>query len=486
MKLVIVAWGEVGNNIVTAAVQEFRNQGVDTSIVGILRCKDESNPTKAFRERMVEENPDVVLWWFWACEFEFIQIARKALPKSRFVMFNWDDPYCWACKLNRMAERLAYFDMALACSSEKLAEYRKVVPSSYLYFPPFSPRYHEYDYDEKYACDVSFICTNLYGDKDTFPNQFIDRRSLLQAFENSSLDFHLYGPESIKDAAPTSYKGRIDFAVNRKVFSSSKINLCTHVIIAQDYLNERVVTCLASKGLLLTDPTPGLGGFLEDGGHVVTMKSNDPEQVVKQAEEIVANIKEYEKVKESGKEIIQRQHLRKWVGGIVEKLSPTIVVLMHGYSKEAVDSLATSHKILVACDEDVDDPRIVRVCQPYSEPHVTFNKMLEHTDNSSIIVLWHKDMRMGTEGWDNLLKDHWYPRLLRYHTASPLTVITNSFVHRFQHVAYAAPIYDWAKDISCDEDTFVDIRVEGYTEAKDDFYDSKVMQDIRKSYQNKK
>lgn len=492
MKLSIVTWGEVGNNIVTASAQEFRKQGIATSLVGILKCKDHPDPTQIFRRRMVKENPDVVLWWFWACEFDFIKVARDVLPNAKFVMFNWDDPHCWTYELNKMKERLQYFDMALTCSSEKLKEYQNIVPESYLYFPPFSPKYHRYEYDEKYTCDVSFICTNLYGDKETFPNQFIDRRSLLQAFEASPLTFHLYGPEGIREAAPTSYQGPVDFAINRKVFSSSKVNICTHVIIAQDYLNERVVTCLASKGLLLTDPTPNLGGFLEDGTHLVTMKSNDPDKVVQQARDMISKIEDYEKVKQAGMEAIQRQHVSKWVGGIVEKvnclLDPQIVVLMHGYSKESVDSLSTEATVLVSCkDGDCgDDTRVKRIgnCNVGESPYIVYNRMLSDISNHSIVLLWHKDMRMKTEGWETLLKNAWNPKLLRFHTPAPLTVVTRAFVQRFHHVAYASPIHDWVGDITTRESDPVDIQVEGYKEEKDSLYDSQVMQDIRKNYRN--
>ena len=487
MKIVIVAWGEVGNNIVTAAKEEFQKQGIETSIIGILKCKDHPKPFDIFRKRIVKESPDVILWWFWACDFDFIKIARGATPDSLQVMFNWDDPHCWTYKLNKMKDRLQYFDMTLVCSSEKLEEYRKIVPESHLYFPPFSPKYHYHDYDEKFSCDVSFICTNLYGDKDMFPDQFVDRRSLLQAFEKSSLNFHLYGPESIKAAAPTSYQGPVDFAINRKVFSSSKINLCTHVITAQNYLNERVVTCLASKGLLLTDPTPGLGGFLQDGEHVVTMKSNDPEAIVKQAEDIIACIGEYEKIRERGKEVIQRQHLCEWTKGILEKIhtvmNPKIVVLMHGYSKESVDSLDTDSTILVSCSEECNDPRVTKVEEEGSETYVTFNRMLHHvTHETPIVVLWNKEMRMQTKDWETILKNNWNTKLLSYNTPSPLTVVTHAFAQRFNHTAYALPIHRWVHELSNQDSPYVDIQVMGYIEETDKLYDSNVMRDVRSNF----
>ena len=329
MKIVIVAWGEQGENIITASSDEFRNQGLDTELIGILCCKDHQDPVSVFNQKLSNANPDIILWWFWACDLEFIKTAKVTCPAAVHIMFNWDDPHCWTYKLNCMEDRLVYFDMVLACSSEQLNEYQKVVPSSHLYFPPFSPKYHYYDYSDMYACDVSFICTNLYENKEMFPNQFVDRKALLQAFDKSSLNFHLYGPDSVKEAAPRSYKGSIDFATNRQVFSSSKINLCTHVMIARDYLNERVVTCLSSKGLLLTDPSPGLGGFLKDGEHVITMKSNNPDQIVKQAEEMVERIREYDKVKVQGQEAIQRQHLSAWVNGILEMINKHLLTVVY-------------------------------------------------------------------------------------------------------------------------------------------------------------
>ncbi len=113
--------------------------------------------------------------------------------------------------------------------------------------------------------------------------------------------------------------------------------------------------------------------------------------------------------------------------------------------------------------------------------------MIHHVimDNP-VVVLWHKDMRMKTKEWDTMLCKQWNPKRLSFPTLAPLTVVTHAFLSKCNHVAYASLVHEWVKDVAKigEDRPAIDIVVSGYSEEKDELFDSQIMTEIRNTNKN--
>lgn len=165
--------------------------------------------------------------------------------------------------------------------------------------PPWSREFHFHDYDPELArtCDVNFVLVDPYiGYKHTT----IDRLALLDALHddvhkrNSSLKVHIYGygpMDKHKERYGDLWKGSMQFAQGRKIFSSCTLSLNT---LANDgmggrYANSRTSFVMASGGVMLADASPGWKGILTDGKDSIIMRSSDPRDVVAQIHDILDN-----------------------------------------------------------------------------------------------------------------------------------------------------------------------------------------------------
>jgi hypothetical protein len=245
----------------------------------------------------IKENKiDILLWWYIGIPTKiFKEIKDKTNVK--YIYFNWDEPFNW--NDTDMVNKACYFDAVYVCCKETLYRYTDAGCNNVNYLlPAYDPNtsYLITDYIEedihRYECDISFCCTNLYEKKDIYPDQYINRKELIDTIYNNQdkFKFKIYGPEFLKKLYPKSYVGFMQYNEINKVFNYSKINLCTHIICDKDgYVNERTILIASSGGLLLVDKVKGIENVLNKNDFIILNKDNYINQIV----EILENYDSY-------------------------------------------------------------------------------------------------------------------------------------------------------------------------------------------------
>ena len=255
-----------------------------------------------------EVNPDSILWWFIAIKTSDIERIKQDNLSIKHIFFNWDEPFNWGhCDLENKSK---FLDRAYLCSSEMFDNYRKSGCECYLLYPGYDPSIHYYILNnnlldqEKYSCDISIVCTNLYSDPVKYPDQYICRKKLVDDIYNNqekyNYKFFIYGPDLFKELYPKSYRGYINYEDTNKVFNYSKINICTHVHNDKDkYLNERTWMILGSGGLLYIDKIKGINEskILEDNIDCIIIDKNN---YVEQVKNILDKYDDYYKIRHNG------------------------------------------------------------------------------------------------------------------------------------------------------------------------------------------
>jgi hypothetical protein len=215
---------------------------------------------------------DICLWWSNSVKYEnYKKILKNINVKNYF--FNWDpflydyEKYnCFYWKELIENKKLFYplMDHIFSCFEKEINYFKNNLSISYL-SPGFDKSISTYVYDEKYECDVSIVCTNLYNNSLEFPldSSNITRYEIVKKLYNNrdKIKFHIYGPEHFKESYPECYKGFISYNNCYKVFSNSKINLSIHPLVKelndknsnQEYFSERVPQILGCGGLLVTN-----------------------------------------------------------------------------------------------------------------------------------------------------------------------------------------------------------------------------------------
>lgn len=285
-----------------SAANALRDQGHYVTEFPLFRyMHDQHDKVENYLEMLIDfvkqEEIDLILWWFINISpEEFAEVKEKT--RVEYALFNWDDPYNWSeC---RLAEKSQYLDYAFVTCSESLLRYLEAgCQHAQQLLPGFDPAIHhpcedisDEDY-EKYGCDISFCCTNLYEDQERYPDQCYSRKELIDQIYQGHLDgkytFHLYGPESIGQRYPQAYRGFVSYHKGNIVFNCSKISLCTHVLGNMDgYLNERAILIGASGGLLMVDPIKGIERIF--GLEAVIIRDSG---IVDQIVEILGNYRLY-------------------------------------------------------------------------------------------------------------------------------------------------------------------------------------------------
>lgn len=253
---------------------------------------------ETYHEKMIdyikENKIDVCLWWYVAVPTDIFKKIRDATGVE-YIYYNWDEPFNWSdCDL---ANKASYFEAVFVCCKETLVRYTDNGTKNAVYLlPGFDPEVHhiirDYNHEDsvKYGCDISFCCTNLYEDVNTYPDQYINRKILIDDIYNNQekygYTFHIYGIEKFATLYPKSYKGFADYFTLNKIFNYSKINLCTHVIYDKDgYMNERCILVSAAGGLLLVDDVKG--NVIKDA--IILHKTDYLQQIA----DIVGNYEKY-------------------------------------------------------------------------------------------------------------------------------------------------------------------------------------------------
>jgi hypothetical protein len=239
---------------------------------------------------------NVILWWYFNIDESFIR-ETKSGTDSIHIFYSWDDPY--RLENEDLNPKYKHLDICFTCCAKSTKYYTMSgCPNAYYLAPGFDPNIHKPSTEEveKYSCDVSIVCTNLYDFDDE--NHINRKKFLNKIVEDGSIKLYIYGPEYLKELYPDQYRGFISFKDSHKVFSHSKINLNTHIRKNGNmYINERTNQILGSKGLLYIDGINGLEHILDIREECVVINENDP---IKQIRHILDNYELYEKVKKNG------------------------------------------------------------------------------------------------------------------------------------------------------------------------------------------
>ena len=224
-----------------------------------------------FKKIIKNDNINICLWWNNSIEFnEFDKMYSKSIKN---IFYNWD-PFLfegkkyntdnWNKRLDKKTKIYDKMDLIFSCF-EKEIDYFKNTNKIYYNPPGFDESASFYEYEKDYICDISIVLTNLYEDNQEFPKDAtnISRYEIVNTLyeHRDKINFHIYGPENLKNKYPDCYKKFIKYDDCRKVFSNSKINLSIHPIINElsnkksnmEYFSERVPQILGSKGLLMTN-----------------------------------------------------------------------------------------------------------------------------------------------------------------------------------------------------------------------------------------
>jgi len=225
---------------------------------------------------MINDNDiNICLWW---CNNiikydSYHKIINTTTSTTKHYFFNWDallynyekyNSYCWKERIDNKKLYYSLMNHVFSCCENEIIFFKNNISISYAH-PGFDKDVSFYEYDEKYECDISIVCTNLYRNISEFPDEAtnITRYEIVdKLYENrDKIKFHIYGFENLKGQYPDCYRGFVKYRDCRKVFSNSKINLSIHPLVnelnnknsQEAYFSERVPQILGSRGLLITN-----------------------------------------------------------------------------------------------------------------------------------------------------------------------------------------------------------------------------------------
>lgn len=260
--------------------------------------RNNDNCVELCKQFIKDNEINILLWWYITIPTNIFK-EIKDITNVKYTYFNWDEPYNWTDA--DMINKASYFDSVFVCCKETLIKYNELGCHNANYLlPAYDPKtnYLITDYlpDDinKYGCDISFCCTNLYENKETYPDQYINRKELVDEIyknqEKYNYKFKIYGPDILKENYPNSYVGFMQYNEINKVFNYSKINLCSHIICNKEgYVNERTILIAGSGGLLLIDNIKGVEDIFNKDDIIILEKENYINQIV----EILSDYENY-------------------------------------------------------------------------------------------------------------------------------------------------------------------------------------------------
>lgn len=302
--ILLLVWWDQDIEPVTSVQRRLEEQDYNVTKIGTLSHPSFQEWKSHLKSLVIRHTPIFILIWNRHTDIK----AVRDVYSGRIKLFNWDDP--WTTINNELCN-IDCIDDVYSCSDTK-EYYLSHGAKTWTYLAPFyNPEIHYPDFDAHYKCDVSFVCTNLYLD---LPVNKVDRSELIMALSREKdITFHLYGPHSISFISPENYRGPIDYTENRKIFTSSKVNISLHIVKGRRYINERCIDILASGGLLLVDANDGMEEMLPNS--FVPMLDTVPEIL----EQIKTLIKaDTSPIVKNGLQTVQRFSLNNWVDAILE------------------------------------------------------------------------------------------------------------------------------------------------------------------------
>jgi hypothetical protein len=309
------------------AENALRDQDIDVYDFPLYRYSHDANDKDekyldVFIKFIVDNEIDIVLWWFINIPTDRFKYIKEQ-TRTIYMFFNWDEPHNWSyCDIEK---KMPYIDKAFVTCSGTLETYRRNGCEAFCQYPGYDPAINyiieTYNFDEysKYACDISICCTNLYDDKSKYPDQYIERKKIIDTIYGAQKEFgfkfHIYGPGHFKKLYPGSYREFANYYDLNKIFNYSKINLCTHVLCnIPGYLNERLFLIGGSGGLALVDYVQGMEDVVVPNQHVIIL---DKHYYVHQIVNILANYSQYVRIRKQFNELCKTNYTYKEWGATI-------------------------------------------------------------------------------------------------------------------------------------------------------------------------
>ena len=246
-------------------------------------------------ERIEEEKPELLLWWFSKDDRPagLIQQVREKYPWCKTVTHTQDDPW----DLLRNPEFSAEFEFAATCCQESLAVYESRGIKAILLYPPPADELHGMAKPTPHElCDFTLTILSLYargGGSDqqylssadlvqriTHVIPFPDQRALRHQVVATIQDLgriHIYGGlgfGTFEEVPRYAYRGFRGYEELPGIYAAAKINLNQHNSPqSRGYLNQRDTAITGSGGFMLTDYVEGIEEVFEIGKEIDTWKS---------------------------------------------------------------------------------------------------------------------------------------------------------------------------------------------------------------------
>ena len=257
-----------------------------------LTCPDDEAFQQKLLERIGEEKPELLLWWFSKDDRPsgLIQQVRRKYPWCKTVTHTQDDPW----DLLRNPQFSAEFEFAATCCKESLAVYESQgIKAIVLYPPPAHELHGAAQPVPQESCDFTLTVLSLYAreggsDKEylssadlvqriTHVIPFPDQRALRQQVVAAIKDLgriHIYGGlgfGTFEEIPRYAYRGFRGYEELPGIYAAAKINLNQHNSPqAHGYLNQRDTAITGSGGFMLTDYVEGIEEVFEIGKEIDT------------------------------------------------------------------------------------------------------------------------------------------------------------------------------------------------------------------------
>ncbi len=222
---------------------------------------------------------DLLFWWCpkAGCDPAFVKALHRKHPSIPMVYYSFDDPG----HLEYYPKQPEAFRFAVTCCEGSLPWYEKQGIIATVLYPPADEDLHgKAEPTMKERCDISFAANSTYP-REKCPHVLTDRATMVRTVSDLGT-IHLYGPWTETpngwgnattglSEMESCYRGTKSYLKMPGIFAASRINLCSHFRPdGYRYLNERVITCMASGGFLLTDKVAGIEGIFTEGVHLDT------------------------------------------------------------------------------------------------------------------------------------------------------------------------------------------------------------------------
>ncbi len=256
----------------------------------------------------------VFLWYFnyftqnWWRYDQFLSIKHIMPISTQLIAYSWD-PLIVTSEINPIRLRLLSQCHLYLTGDHQEIKYLKQLGLNHVHYAPsgFDPSITYPIIDNLYQCDVSIICTNLYGDESKFPLEFVrlNRKKIVDLIyaNRHNIKFHIYGPPSLQILYPECYQREISYIDCPKVFSNSRINLCIHAVSNHSqgqhlYFSERLPQILGCRGLLYCETEYHY--LLEPNVNYILADPIDP---ITQIKQILSNYDNYINLRQRGYEL---------------------------------------------------------------------------------------------------------------------------------------------------------------------------------------